>query len=408
MAKPEPILEVDLGERGGKLIFRSHQEIQDFINSERNFWQWLQQPPLGGNQAAQHAWNVIHHQFQELQQAASNFSSNSNYEQHLRETFLKVFSNTIPISSGKTARFLSELKDFGEPTVASGAAAARLGHVPSFQGFTHFRGAVEMAAFEVGINPQAGKAAQKELSSLAARYDKIISETDKKTDALIDGVTEAVNEQQRQSAETIEYNKRFYEVISKWNRHKIKIHRRAGDEELKKAVKQFKETEDTYKEFMKLRGPVEYWTNKATTHAASARSRRNWLLGFAIPTTLLVVIVLVKIATNAPTYITKETPIFVIGIWGAIGVFLTTVVFWAARVMMRLYLSEHHLAIDAEERKTMAMTYLALTNEGKIDEKDRSLILAPLFRPTADGIVKDDAAPDIGLSSLLSKVASKP
>ncbi|WOI45625.1 DUF6161 domain-containing protein [Acidovorax sp. BLS4] len=71
---------------------------------------------------------------------------------------------------------------------------------------------------------------------------------------------------------------------------------------------------------------------------------------------------------------------------------------------MRLYLSAHHLRIDADERAVMVQAYLALTNEGKVTEAERVLVLGPLFRPTVDGIVKDDGAPDLSAASILSKL----
>lgn len=38
------------------------------------------------------------------------------------------------------------------------------------------------------------------------------------------------------------------------------------------------------------------------------------------------------------------------------------------------------------------------------DEKDRAIILAALFRPNTDGIVKDDGAPDLGPASVAAKI----
>lgn len=52
----------------------------------------------------------------------------------------------------------------------------------------------------------------------------------------------------------------------------------------------------------------------------------------------------------------------------------------------------------------MTTTYLALTRKNAVDEKDRQVILGALFRNSADGIVKDDGAGDIGLAALLSRV----
>ena len=45
-------------------------------------------------------------------------------------------------------------------------------------------------------------------------------------------------------------------------------------------------------------------------------------------------------------------------------------------------------------RRTVILTYLALSREGKeIAPEDRKLILQHIFRSASDGLVKDDAAP---------------
>jgi hypothetical protein len=50
----------------------------------------------------------------------------------------------------------------------------------------------------------------------------------------------------------------------------------------------------------------------------------------------------------------------------------------------------------------MAETYLALTKEGAATEQDRAIVLASLFKPVVDGIVKDDGLPAITPAALLS------
>ncbi|MEJ6850707.1 DUF6161 domain-containing protein [Sinorhizobium fredii] len=102
---------------------------------------------------------------------------------------------------------------------------------------------------------------------------------------------------------------------------------------------------------------------------------------------------------------TKPPAVYLILV--TLGVVITTIVFWAGRILTRLFLSEHHLAIDAEERAVMAQTYLALTAEGQAGEKERDIVLTSLFRPTADGIVKDDAAPDLSPAALLARLGSR-
>ena len=79
-------------------------------------------------------------------------------------------------------------------------------------------------------------------------------------------------------------------------------------------------------------------------------------------------------------------------------------VFWVGRLLTRLYLSEHHLRHDAEERAVMTTTYLALTHERAAEETDRQIVLAALFRSTPDGIVKDDGHGDLSIPGLLARL----
>lgn len=72
------------------------------------------------------------------------------------------------------------------------------------------------------------------------------------------------------------------------------------------------------------------------------------------------------------------------------------------RPYLRTGAAKHHLGIDARARASMAETYLALTKEERAEPADRAIVLASLFKPVADGIVKDDALPLITPASLLS------
>jgi hypothetical protein len=91
-----------------------------------------------------------------------------------------------------------------------------------------------------------------------------------------------------------------------------------------------------------------------------------------------------------------------------LGFLFVLVVLWIGRLLLRFLISERHLAIDAEERVTMVMTYLALTKEGSLDQGDRGIVLASLFRSGTDGIVKDDGiGPDTAITGLIAKTLDR-
>ena len=83
------------------------------------------------------------------------------------------------------------------------------------------------------------------------------------------------------------------------------------------------------------------------------------------------------------------------------------VLFWAGRLLTKLYLSQHHLRQDAEERATMTETYLALIENQAADSEDRLVILNALFRATPDGIVKEEGGLDPSIAAALGKYLAK-
>jgi hypothetical protein len=115
-----------------------------------------------------------------------------------------------------------------------------------------------------------------------------------------------------------------------------------------------------------------------------------------------------KAAAHLPT--NPGEPISVAALFkaGAFALVVTSVAFWIGRVLLRIFLSNQHLATDAYERMTMVMTFLALVRSKSIKDEERQLILAPLFRSAADGIVKDDTSPDTAIATFLSGLVKKP
>lgn len=86
---------------------------------------------------------------------------------------------------------------------------------------------------------------------------------------------------------------------------------------------------------------------------------------------------------------------------------LLTLALWFTRLQMKQFLSERHLALDARERQAFAQTYIGFLKEGDTVGKEakdqRAMVYAALFRPSADGIIKDEGGLDPSLVAALSK-----
>lgn len=174
------------------------------------------------------------------------------------------------------------------------------------------------------------------------------------------------------------------------------------------AIFKINATHQAYTEKMKLKGPVQYWKDKAKGHVIG-----EIIFGIGV---LIFFPVAIGVIGNAfwrlgQYLLTTPTETLPPGIYFIASAGLATLaglVLWIGRLITKLFLSQHHLRQDANERATMTTTYLALMTEGAASEVDRSIILNALFRNTSDGIVKEDGGIDPGLSAALARILAKP
>ena len=172
------------------------------------------------------------------------------------------------------------------------------------------------------------------------------------------------------------------------------------------------QTRETYEALMALKAPADYWRSKHGEHKANEENYLKYTTrcaGLFVFLSLLLPFLFVKfgfrwLAQASEGLKVPEGFIY----YPVFGVFvlLVTTGLWGLRILVKLYLSEHHLRTDATERLTMIMTYLALTELNAADEKDRSIVLASIFRPTQDGVVKDEGV-DPSLPHLISRAMAK-
>lgn len=180
------------------------------------------------------------------------------------------------------------------------------------------------------------------------------------------------------------------------------------------AVDSIRTVEATYKEHMGLKAPVKYWQDKAAEHADAEKWAGRWVVlffpvallglayGFVRSGTWLLQQALLPVPEGAPVF---PTAIFIVASAGLAS--CAGLVFWVGRLLTKLYLSQHHLRQDAEERATMTETYLALIENGAASTEDRQVILNALFRNTPDGIVKEDGGLDPSIAAALGKFLAK-
>lgn len=191
-------------------------------------------------------------------------------------------------------------------------------------------------------------------------------------------------------------------LTRRWLRVVLRSRRRE-----RRAIEKLHATDVAFSEKMALRAPVEYWEKKAAKHKKAENEMQGWLwLYFPIAFLALVGMFggVGRYLLNTPQASLPPglTIVASAGLATAAGM-----LFWVGRLLTKLYLSQHHLRHDAEERATMTTTYLALTEVSAPGDADRQIVLNALFRNTPDGIVKDEGGLDPSLASALGRFLAR-
>ena len=179
-----------------------------------------------------------------------------------------------------------------------------------------------------------------------------------------------------------------------------------------------------FRETNALKAPVVLWQEKETKHQAESAVARIYFIGSLIITGVLVIVLAsllifckdVAYALVAPIGCDPAKPETCSG-FSARGLSILTLVaafftclLWYVRMQIKLFLSERHLALDARERTAFAQTYIGfLAEKDSSDEAagQRAAVYAALFRPSTDGIVKDEGGLDPSIAAALSKFLTK-
>ena len=179
------------------------------------------------------------------------------------------------------------------------------------------------------------------------------------------------------------------------------------NDRIKKSEERIKLLDETYERKLKLKAAVTYWEKRKWTHWAHSAvyaciiSLIAWLGWDWINNSIteLMNLELIKAPKSDEVVQLRGIPLWRLGVFAL----MITLYVWALKIIVKIIMSQLHLANVAGERIVMTQTYLALSKDGAIpQEKDMRLILTSLFHPTPTGIVKEDTVPP-GMLDFISK-----
>ena len=413
-------LSANFGEYGGVHSWKTFVEIRDWIAARRTDWQWLSQQR---HTPTDNAWSFINETLNQCQQNLNNaeqHKGNPQQEDAFKrsavqqlESVFKNFHWLLPDSP--YVQFISNMRDSGR-ALEAGLVVAYLMNRDLNNGpiAASLRGIVEFELFSRGIKDRA--------RTEAVSLRKLSGEMTTKLDEL-------KQLQVLQGTEFETLNRRVEDQISDQNSN-FNDAQAARDaqwqQKLADSEAELKRLNETYDTHMAIAAPVSYWETKRSNH-------KNWAVwSFSALTlcmlafgwflycevrdigTMVEATRTAALAASAKTAVANSpsaslTPLLDILAGWKIGAYilLVTLVFWFIRLLVRIFLSNIHLENDAAERVTMAKTYIALMRDGSLNGKEHiGTILAALFRPTGDGIVKDEGLPPTAME-WLTKLSGK-
>lgn len=163
----------------------------------------------------------------------------------------------------------------------------------------------------------------------------------------------------------------------------------AGDQQRSDLNSEWTSLKEKFASQNAMMAPRDYWSEQRSAHELGARTARRWLIGGG----LIVAVVVAGLITRLWFVTGAMTPADIpLAMWVVTGAILG-LGFWIVKQLARIFFSREHLTRDAEERVTMIQTYLALLEGGHVAKEDLKFVLASIFRPTEDGLVRDDGLP---------------
>ncbi len=155
-------------------------------------------------------------------------------------------------------------------------------------------------------------------------------------------------------------------------------------------------------EKLRLQEASKYWTGEEGKQKKHTQ-RFRWFLGALVAWLGLSGITLWKTLADYKLKVEDAETIYDLVPHLPTNLLLILLAVWIARILVRLVLSENHLATRAEEKGILIQTYLALVDQGAAKTEDRAIILGSIFSHTQDGLVEDDGMPNVGVLSSATK-----
>lgn len=221
---------------------------------------------------------------------------------------------------------------------------------------------------------------------IKSKLQEISDDSDEQYKEITTFIETKHNEIQKQFDEQSKGLKEFRSLINVWQDEK---------------EARLNDLEETYKNKLSLALPELHWNNRSEEYRRLARCWTGVLVVFVVALVVSLrelVIVIHEYSLDTVQEIPFVSKSFIL--ISSISFFV-----YIIRVLIKIVMSNHHLATEYEQKAALTRFYQALTYAGTdISQEERIIIIHSLFSKTETGLVKTESANDVDtILSVLSK-----
>jgi hypothetical protein len=393
----DPPIEIAASEKVIQTVFNTPNELMNWVNAQREFYQNLFGKSASNDPALSQVWTTINSLFNTFTQQINNTNSNPKAG---RDAYINILSQMLGSfnagrlfdSTSPTANFLLSLKARDQNLAAR--VYAILSGIPfnleSPQGGIWLQAGAICLGWQRGWLDEA-PAVDASLTALRGTWDKRFSDMQEQFKA----VDASHNERLGAISELKES---WSAALTDLSAKSIELQKSITQDTAQAIVdgeKKIADFSSAYNQALALRAPTQYWREKQIGHQ---RAAAWWFAAFTVSAGAAIAGVWFVWHATVDGHFPNEPPPYTAFIPSIGAALLIT---WFMRMFSRQLISNLSLSADASERVAMVKTYLALTEGGHAKDSDRGLILSSLFRSAAK--TTDDAAPPTA-ADLVTKI----
>ena len=366
--------------------FADTDELRDFMQSQLSTWSWLEQEAQqDGN--LDRVWDLFKEYFTQSDKFIMLYET-SSVTREVQTNLINAFRSQTQtaviqgfiLTETPDARFVLALRDSRPSQVAAYALASLTNTIINASNPAAHEGAFLANKYRE----------QYQLGSVGAHHG-IFAKKNKQLSR------EIAMLQERMHSLTKEVDE---QKIKQESDFKSRADKQADDLEIirNETKEELTNFEVSFKETVALQSPAKYWAKKRIDHqkatyimAIVTISIATFAGGFFILTTLNFHELKWILGTITGLSQTDTSPLEPLSIvkQSSILLAISTIGVWLTRLSAKIFISNLHLKMDAEERTTMFQAYSALMlKDGNLNDDNRQLILQTLFRPSTKGFIR--------------------